>query len=72
MSMRTLRETPTTPLLEWRRRRLAALGLPQAAATRLAEDNRIDLHALLDMVDSGCSPQLAARILAPLDDGAPR
>jgi hypothetical protein len=69
MSMRTLRETPTRPLLEWRRRRLLALGLSQAAATRLAEDNRVDLHALLDMVDGGCPPQLAVRILAPLDDG---
>jgi hypothetical protein len=30
----------------------------------------VDLHALLDLVDKGCPPQLAARILAPLDEQA--
>jgi hypothetical protein len=27
----------------------------------------MDLHALLGLVDRGCPPDLAARILAPLD-----
>jgi hypothetical protein len=30
----------------------------------------VDLHALLDFVDKGCPPQLAARILAPLEEQA--
>jgi hypothetical protein len=34
----------------------------------LARDERVDLHALLDLVQSGCPPELAVRILAPLDD----
>jgi hypothetical protein len=29
---------------------------------------RIDLHELLELVDAGCPPELAARILSPLDD----
>jgi hypothetical protein len=35
---------------------------------RLAEDCAIDLHAVLELVDRGCPPTLAARILAPLHD----
>jgi hypothetical protein len=44
------------------------LGISPAAADLLASDRRIDLHALLDLVDRGCSPELGVRILAPLDD----
>ena len=52
----------------WRRGRLLAAGfVPELAAT-LAADCRIDLHAVLDLVDRDCPPALAARILAPLDD----
>jgi hypothetical protein len=28
----------------------------------------VDLHALLQLVDAGCPPDLAARILSPDDD----
>jgi hypothetical protein len=34
----------------------------------LANDRRFDLHAVLELVDRGCPPELAARILAPLND----
>ena len=34
----------------------------------LAGSDRIDLHRLLELVDRGCPPHLAARILAPIDD----
>jgi hypothetical protein len=27
----------------------------------------VDLHALLELTDRGCRPDLAARIVAPLD-----
>ena len=33
----------------------------------LAEDSRVDLHAVFGLIDRGCRPDLAARILAPLD-----
>jgi hypothetical protein len=53
---------------DWRRRRLVAAGFEPALATRLAGDDEVDLHELLVLVDRGCPPKLAARILAPLDD----
>jgi hypothetical protein len=44
-------------------------GFPPALADALARD-RVDLHALLQLVDRGCPPELAARILSPWG-GAP-
>ena len=54
-------------LVRWRRRALAAAGFEDALASRLAARPAVDLHALLQLVDRGCPPHLAARILAPLD-----
>jgi len=53
---------------EWRRDRLVDAGFPRGLALRLARDTRYDLHALIELVERGCPPSLAARILAPLDD----
>jgi hypothetical protein len=53
---------------EWRRRRLLAAGFAAGLASELAAQCDTDLHALLELVDRGCPPELAARILAPLDD----
>ena len=53
----------------WRRRRLTAAGFGERLAAELAADPRVDLHALLELVDAGCAPPLAARILAPLEHG---
>jgi hypothetical protein len=55
-------------IVPWRRRHLERAGFAAAVADELANDRRIDLHALLELVDRGCPPELAARILAPLDD----
>jgi hypothetical protein len=52
----------------WRRDQLAAAGFPLPAARRIAGEHRYNLHALLDLLDRGCTPALAARILAPLDE----
>jgi hypothetical protein len=52
----------------WRRDQLVASGFRLPSARRLARDDRYDLHALLDLVERGCSPPLAERILAPLDE----
>ena len=51
----------------WRSQRLVAAGFAPTLARRLAGDRRVDLHALLELVDRGCPPPLAARIMAPLD-----
>jgi len=60
------------PIVEWRRGRLLRAGFATDLAAHLAEDCKVDLHALLDLVDRGCPPELAARILAPLEDHHPR
>jgi hypothetical protein len=54
-------------IVPWRRRRLQRAGFAPALASSLAGDRRVDVHALLDLVDRGCPPELAARILAPLE-----
>lgn len=50
----------------WRRLRLLEAGFPATLADAVASDSRFDLHALLQLVDRGCPPDLAVRILAPL------
>ena len=78
MSHRTShREVPvayrSAGVVEWRRRRLERAGFGLEVAASFAADRRVDLHALLDLVDRGCPPHLAARIVAPLDEaGAER
>jgi hypothetical protein len=54
--------------VRWRARRLVSAGFSIGLAQRLARTDHIDLHRLLELVDCGCPPELAARILAPLDD----
>jgi hypothetical protein len=51
---------------DWRRHVLEHAGFCEALARRLATDGDVDLHDLLKLVDRGCPPELAARILAPL------
>jgi hypothetical protein len=52
---------------EWRRTRLRHAGFAPDLAVALARDRSIDLHAVLELTDRGCPPELAARILAPLE-----
>jgi hypothetical protein len=66
MTDRTLR-THDDDVASWRRRRLRAAGFEPGLAESVAHDCAMDLHALLSLVDRGCPPHLAARILAPLD-----
>jgi len=52
----------------WRRSQLVRSGFPELLAARVAHDNRYDLHRLIELVESGCRPELALRILAPLEE----
>jgi hypothetical protein len=52
--------------VQWRAQRLRGAGFTRELADELAHERRIDIHGLLELVDRGCPPQLAARILAPL------
>jgi hypothetical protein len=58
-------------VIDWRREQLVVAGFPGGLAGELAGDWRYDLHALIELVERGCEPSLAARILAPLDDAPP-
>jgi hypothetical protein len=53
----------------WRRCRLVEAGFPATLADEVAGNPRFDLHALLQLVDRGCPPELAVRIAAPLPAG---
>jgi len=57
---------PPVDVRTWRRCRLLDAGFPPELAEAVAADARCDLHALLELVDRGCPPRLAARIVAPL------
>jgi hypothetical protein len=56
-----------TDLRAWRRARLQRAGVPEGIAAALGDDLRLDLHALIGLLERGCPPRLAARIVAPLD-----
>lgn len=55
----------------WRVSQLRTAGFSQREATVIASGH-VDLHAVLDLIDRGCPPWLAARIAAPLDMELPR
>jgi hypothetical protein len=61
---------PRVTVTSWRRDRLVEAGFPLPLATRLARDSRYDLHAVIALVEQGCPPELALRILAPMEEPA--
>lgn len=71
MRTSTTRETSGTDVLAWRREQLVQTGFPVWLATQVSRDLRYDLHVLIELVEAGCPPPLAVRILAPLDEGGP-
>jgi hypothetical protein len=68
---RALTHSELADVVAWRRRRLRRAGFDEPLAEVVASDWRIDIHGLLELIDRGCPPHLAARILAPLDAGEP-
>jgi hypothetical protein len=50
----------------WRRSQLMRSGFAQRLPERVALDGQYDLHRLIELVERGCPPELALRILAPL------
>ena len=63
--------TTTAPagaeVFRWRRDQLVAAGFCLSLAASIAGDGRYDLHALIELVERSCPPDLAVRILAPFD-----
>jgi hypothetical protein len=67
MQTRTTPERRVDEVARWRRAQLMAAGFSLAAAAEIAADARFDLHALIGLVEAGCPPSFAVRILAPLE-----
>lgn len=65
MRTETGRRSEQHCVVSWRRAQLLGAGFPLALAVDVAADGRYDLHALIELVERGCSPVLAVRILAP-------
>lgn len=59
---------PRDRVTAWREERLLRTGVDPRLAAAIAADCAIDLHAMIDLIERGCPPRLAARILAPLDE----
>ena len=67
--MRTLSilELAGADVNRWRRQQLVQSGFSLPLAARVARDPRYDLHRLIELVEQGCAPELAVRILGPLE-----
>jgi hypothetical protein len=66
----TAGERSTEEVVRWRRERLAETGFPLSLAASVAMNRHYDLHALIELVERGCPPELALRILAPFEEEA--
>ncbi len=55
-------------VVRWRHEQLVGSGFAPALAARVAENADYDLHALIELVERGCPPALAVRILAPVEE----
>jgi hypothetical protein len=51
----------------WRCARLRHAGFDDDLARRISGQWAVDLHVLIGLVERGCPPRLAARILAPFE-----
>jgi len=60
-------ETPIETELErverWRTEELIRVGFDPDVAALMAMEPGVDLHAAIDLIDRGCPPDVAARIL---------
>jgi hypothetical protein len=66
MTIETTSERELGSVAAWRRAQLIASGFSRSLAAAVAEDPRYDLHALIELVERGCPPELALEILAPI------
>ena len=55
-------------VVRWRCEQLVESGFVLALAASVAKNAHYDLHALIELVERGCQPELAIRILAPIEE----
>ena len=56
-------ETEIERIERWRREELERGGYPPAAAAELARRHDVDLHAAVALLERGCPPETALKIL---------
>jgi len=59
----TFRPTEQELVERWRAQELERAGFPEDTAAELAMRTDVDLHAAIDLIRRGCTPELAAQIL---------
>jgi hypothetical protein len=67
MQTRTTTDAAVDEVARWRQDQLTASGFSVTLAAAIANDPRFDLHALIQLAERGCRPDLAVRILAPIE-----
>lgn len=72
MTMKTAHDIEESALrspevVAWRLEQLLGVGFDLELSDKLARECGIDLHALVELVEHGCPPRLAAQILTPLE-----
>ena len=58
-----VRETEQERVERWRHEALVKDGYDPASAAQLAARNDVDLHRAIELVERGCPPETAVRIL---------
>ena len=56
-------ETEAERVERWRTEELIRVGFDPDVAALMAMEPGVDLHAAIDLIDRGCPPDVAARIL---------
>jgi hypothetical protein len=59
----TLQQSEQELVERWRAQELGRAGYPEDVAGELAMRSDVDLHAAIDLIRRGCTPELAAQIL---------
>ncbi len=59
----TYQETESDRIQRWRARELERAGYSPSEAAELAARADVDLHLAVDLLERGCPPQTAVRIL---------
>jgi hypothetical protein len=59
----TFQETQQEIVERWRAQELERAGFPEDTANELAMRTDVDLHAAINLIRRGCTPELAAQIL---------
>jgi hypothetical protein len=61
--LRELQETELERVERWRAEELERAGYELSAAAVLAASSQVDLHRAIELLDAGCSEELALQIL---------